>query len=128
MSAEIQVTTREAATALGVSIRTVQRRAQHGKLNATKAGGRWVITLAAPGLDGFKPAAIDKARSLIEDGGIVRTSRPGLYKAVSSDGTTVYMAHRSGCTCPAGHRGKYACYHRCAVVLLEAVAARRTAA
>ncbi|MGP3917716.1 helix-turn-helix domain-containing protein [Nonomuraea sp. 10N515B] len=126
-SSEIQVTTREAAAALGVSIRTAQRHAQHGKLNAAKVGGRWVITLAAPGLDGFKPQAIDKARALIEDGGILPTSRPGLYTAVSSDGTTTYLTHHAGCTCPAGQRGKYPCYHRAAVALLEAVTARRAA-
>lgn len=121
MGAEIQVTTREAAAALGVSIRTAQRRAQHGQLPAVKAGGRWIITLDAPGLDGYKPAAIDKARALIEDGGILPTSRPGIYTAVSSDGSTTYLVHAASCTCPAGQRGR-ACYHTAAVQIFSAVA------
>ncbi|MGI5286669.1 helix-turn-helix domain-containing protein [Nonomuraea polychroma] len=120
------VTTREIATACHVSLRTAQRWAQQGKVQAVKQHGRWVITVPAQ-LDEYKPAAIDKARALIEDGGILPTSRPGLFTAVSSDGTTTYLVHASGCTCPAGRRGKYPCYHRAAVALLEAVASRRAA-
>lgn len=116
------ITTREAAQALGVSIRTIQRRAQHGQLDAVKVAGRWVITVPAQ-LDDWKPAQIDKARELIEQGGILPTSRAGLYTAVSSDGTTTYLVHASGCTCPAGQRGKYRCYHRAAVNLIEAARA-----
>lgn len=123
---EIQVTTREAATALRVSIRTIQRRAANGSLPAVKTAGRWVITLQAD-TSGFKPQTIDKARALIEDGGILPTRRPGLYTAVSSDGTVTYLVHRCGCTCPAGARGKYPCYHRAAVALLEATPTRRAA-
>ncbi|WP_225959170.1 SWIM zinc finger family protein [Nonomuraea africana] len=52
---------------------------------------------------------------------------PGLYTAVSSDGTTTYLVHRASCTCPAGQRGRYACYHRAAVAILSAAPARRTA-
>jgi excisionase family DNA binding protein len=41
-----EVTTRQAATALGVSVRTVQRWASQGKVQATKdARGCWVITI-----------------------------------------------------------------------------------
>jgi excisionase family DNA binding protein len=41
-----EVTTRQAAQALGVSIRTVQRWAAQGKVQASKdAQGRWVITI-----------------------------------------------------------------------------------
>lgn len=40
------LTTREAATKLGVSPRTIQRRAQHGQLTAHKNdNGHWTITL-----------------------------------------------------------------------------------
>lgn len=38
-------TTREAAAALGVSIRTVQRWAATGKVEATKDNGRWIVTI-----------------------------------------------------------------------------------
>lgn len=117
-------TTREAAAALGVSLRTAQRRAKNGQLNAQKIGGRWVITLDADVSD-YKPQAIEKARDLIEQGGILPTSRPGIYTAVSSDGTVTYLTHRAGCTCPAGQRGKHTCYHRIAVEILTA--ARRAA-
>lgn len=41
-----ELTTRQAAERLGVSVRTVQRRCQQGKLAARKnERGRWVITL-----------------------------------------------------------------------------------
>jgi excisionase family DNA binding protein len=44
---EIQINTREAATKLGISVRTVQQWAANGKLQATKVNGRWIITLPA---------------------------------------------------------------------------------
>lgn len=94
MATEIQVTTREAASALGVSLRTAQRHAKQGKLNARKVAGRWAITLQAD-LDDWKPQQVDKAREAIEQRAILPTSRPGLYTAVSSDGTTTYLVHRA---------------------------------
>lgn len=114
-----QITTREIATAHGVSIRTAQRWAQNGKLNATKISGRWIITIPA-NLDAYKPAQIDKANELIEQRGILTTSRLGLFTAVSSDGTTTYLVHASGCTCPAGQKGRHLCYHRAAAEILGA--------
>lgn len=126
MASTIQVSSREAATAYGVSPRTIRRWAQNGRLDAVKTGGRWQIAATAE-LDGFKPAQVDKARELIEQGGILPTSRPGLFTAVSSDGTTTYLVHRASCTCPAGQRGRYACYHRAAVAIMSAVPARRAA-
>lgn len=126
---DIKVTTREAAAALGISLRTAQRWAKNGKLNATKTDGRWTITLTAEvGLDDYKPAQIDKAREAIEQAAILPTSRPGMYTAVSSDGSTTYLVHTSGCTCPAGQRGKYLCWHRAAVAILQAAAPDRRAA
>jgi excisionase family DNA binding protein len=115
---EIQISTREAAAAHGVSIRTAQRWAKQGKLNAVKQGGRWQITLTVDITD-WKPAQLDKAREAIAERAILPTSRPGLYTAVSSDGSTTYLVHACGCTCPAGQRGRYQCYHRAAVVLLQ---------
>lgn len=122
---EIQVTTREAAAALRISIRTAQRWAAQGKLPAVKTGGRWVITLQAD-VTGYKPFQLDKAREVIEQGGILPTRRPNLFTAVSSDGTTTYLVAREGCTCPAGQKGR-ACYHRAAVALLTATPARAAA-
>jgi excisionase family DNA binding protein len=126
MVSSLQVNTREAAQALGVSLRTAQRWALNGKLNATKTHGRWTIAIPAD-LDAYKPAQVDKARELIAEGGILPTSRTGLYTAVSSDGTTTYLVHAAACTCPAGQRGKHACYHRAAVAILTAASARRAA-
>lgn len=120
MATTITLTTREAAHALGVSIRTAQRRAQTGKLQAIKQSGRWQITITAPTLADFKPATVDKARDAIETGAILPTSRHGMYTAVSSDGSTTYLVHASGCTCPAGQRGRHLCYHRAAVQILSA--------
>ncbi|MGC5012542.1 helix-turn-helix domain-containing protein [Streptosporangium sp. DT93] len=121
MASSIQVTTREAAAAHGVSLRTAQRWCATGKLAAAKdTAGRWVITLTADVAD-FKAAQLDRARELIEQGGILPTRRPGIYTAVSSDGSARYLVHRCGCSCPSGARGKHLCYHRAAVALVQAV-------
>lgn len=124
-----RATTREIADAHGVTIRTAQRWAKSGKLDAAKdKAGRWVIALEAPGLEDFKPEQVERARELIEQRGILPTSRPGMFTAVSSDGTTHYLVHASGCTCPAGQRGRHLCYHRAAVHLMTAARALRPAA
>ncbi|MET8334381.1 helix-turn-helix domain-containing protein [Streptosporangium canum] len=128
MASSIQVTTREAAAALRISLRTAQRWAANGKLNATKnKTGRWTITLTTTSLDDFKPFQIDKAREAIEQAAILPTSRPGIYTAVSSDGTTTYLVHRAACTCPAGQKQR-ACYHRAAAAILAAASLTRRAA
>jgi excisionase family DNA binding protein len=127
MSAEITITTREAAAALGISLRTAQRWAASGKLIAVKVGRRWSITLGAD-LRDWNAAQIDKAHELIEQGGILPSrKRPGMYTAVSSDGSTTYLVHAAACTCPAGLRGR-ACYHRAAVAILRTAAAAQRAA
>lgn len=74
---------------------------------------------------GYKPEALDKAADLIEQAAIVPARRPGLYHTVSSDGTTTYLTHACGCTCPAGRRGR-ACYHRAAARILDAATRRTT--
>ncbi|MFF0862322.1 helix-turn-helix domain-containing protein [Nonomuraea sp. NPDC003560] len=114
------VTTREIAQARRVSVRTVQRWAAKGKLDAVKVGGRWIITLSV-NLDQYKPFQLDKARELIEQGGIVATSRPALYVAISSDGTSQYVVDQAehSCTCRAAIRGLN-CYHLAAADLVEA--------
>jgi hypothetical protein len=58
---------------------------------------------------GFAQRQIDAARELIEDGGIVPTSRKGVFRAVSSDGERTYLTHRETCTCPSGLRRLLAC-------------------
>ncbi len=67
-----------------------------------------------------KAHQVAKATELLEDGGVVPSTRAGVYYTVGSEGE-VYKTARTGCTCPAGLRGKYTCYHRIAVEVLEAV-------
>ncbi|WP_062435021.1 helix-turn-helix domain-containing protein [Herbidospora daliensis] len=117
---EITVTTREAASAAGVSIRTIQRRAKAGKLNATKRDGRWVITLNVA--DDYKPAQIEKARELLEQNGLSTTGKPGIWVAISSDGETYYSVTPEGCGCYAGLKGTR-CYHRLGAQVGAAIAA-----
>ena len=75
-------------------------------------------------LAGFTEDQHAKALELIADGGIVPTSRPGVYAAASSDGSTFYVVNLvgPGCTCAAGLHGR-ACYHLAAARILQAAAA-----
>ena len=75
-----------------------------------------------------KPEQRAKAAELIEDGGIVPLSRPGVYAASSSDGTAVYVVdvNAGTCTCKAGQNGRY-CYHLAAGQILTAATGRRAA-
>ena len=70
---------------------------------------------------GFAAAQVDKARELIADGGLVPTSRPGVFRAVSTSGTDTYLTHSAACNCPAGLRGRQ-CYHVAAARLAVATA------
>ncbi|GAA2990619.1 hypothetical protein GCM10017559_08330 [Streptosporangium longisporum] len=118
---QIQVTTRETAAAHGVSLRTAQRWAATGRLNATKVAGRWIVTLTAvTSLNDFKPAQIEKARELIEQGGIVRFRGRRIFRTVSSDGTRTYLTAPQACNCAAGLRGRHVCFHRIAATILAA--------
>lgn len=80
-------------------------------------------------LTAFKPYQQAEAAELIEQGGMVPTSRAALYLAVSSDGVTVYLVDQAehSCTCPAGAKGT-ACYHLAAAQILSAAAPVRRAA
>jgi len=95
-----------------------RRSAPYGRICAAK------VRLAAlnEAIKGFATAAVDKARELIADGGLVPTGRPGVYRSVSSkgDGTT-YLTHSAACNCPAGLRGRQ-CYHLAAARILTATA------
>ena len=78
-------------------------------------------------LAGFTPAQREKAAELIADGGLVPTSRPGVYRTAGSKGDVTYLTHSAVCTCPAGLHER-ACYHLLAVRVVEAVATARKAA
>lgn len=69
---------------------------------------------------GFKPAAVEKARQLIADRAIVPVRGRRVFAVVSSNGTDRYLTAPQGCTCPAGLRGRHACYHRAAATMLAA--------
>lgn len=73
----------------------------------------------------FAAAAIEKAKQLISDGGIVPTGREGVYRTVSSTGGEFYLTAPSACNCPAGRHDRV-CYHRAAATML-AVSTRRAA-
>lgn len=77
-------------------------------------------------VSGVKPEQHAKAVELIEAGGIVPTSRPGVFRTVSSDGTVVYLTHSATCTCPGGLHGRV-CYHTIAARLIIAAGIRRAA-
>ena len=116
---EIQVTTREAAAALGISIRTAQRHAQTGKLPAAKISGRWAITLQAD-VSSFKPAQVERARELIAQGGIIPVRGRRIFLASSNKGDRTYLTAPQACDCTAGIKGRYPCFHRIAAVILAA--------
>jgi hypothetical protein len=78
-------------------------------------------------LTDFTSAQVEKARELISDGGLVPTSRAGVYRSVSSDGVTVYLTHFASCTCRAGLRS-IRCYHVAGARILSAAAPVRRAA
>jgi Family of unknown function (DUF6011) len=75
-----------------------------------------------------KPEQHAKAVELIEAGGLVPSIRPGVFFAVSSDGSTTYITDTGAgtCTCKAGERGRR-CYHLIAAGLVDAATSRRAA-
>ncbi|MFE9391217.1 DUF6011 domain-containing protein [Streptomyces sp. NPDC006784] len=68
---------------------------------------------------GFKPEQVAAARELIEDGAIVAI-RNRVFRAVSSDGTRLYLTAPEACNCAAGLKAKHMCFHRIAARLLLA--------
>lgn len=66
--------------------------------------------------EGFQTWQVAKAVQLIEDNGIVPTGVPGMFWAVSSDGTRQYVVSLEHCTCDA----RVACYHMVAAAILTA--------
>jgi hypothetical protein len=71
-------------------------------------------------LAAFRNAATAEAKAveLIETGALVPASRPGLFLAVSSDGTDTYLidTYEGSCTCR-GHAHAGHCYHHLAAVM-----------
>ena len=79
------------------------------------------IAEAANAATEYKPVQIAKAVETIELGAIVRSDRPRLYLAVSSNGSTNYVVNTidQSCTCKAVERG-IRCYHLAAAQILAA--------
>lgn len=76
-------------------------------------------------LSAWTPAQVEQARELIEDGGVVPSSREGVFHTVSADGTETHLTHPAACNCTSGlktHQPR-PCYHRCAVVIVLATQA-----
>jgi hypothetical protein len=139
-------TTAEAARQAGVTVATVRTWCRIGAVAAAKVSGRWAIDadslahrIALPALlraevidlSAFRDAkgARDKAVELVEQAAIVPASRPGLFLAVSSDGSNTYLIDtvEGSCTCKGYvHAGR--CFHGVAAALLEARGTRRFAA
>lgn len=69
---------------------------------------------------GFKPAAIEKARQLIADKGIVPLRGRRVFQVVASNGTNRYLTAPHTCNCPAGLKSRHVCYHRVAATMLAA--------
>lgn len=69
-----------------------------------------------------KPAAIAKAQELIEQGGIVQLRGRRVFTVISSSGTATYKTAPAACTCPAGIKGRFTCYHRVAATILSLAA------
>lgn len=69
-----------------------------------------------------KPQAIEKAVELIELGAIAPLRGRRVFTVISSDGTGTYKTAPSGCTCAAGIKGRYVCYHRVAAMILSLAA------
>jgi hypothetical protein len=68
----------------------------------------------------FKPAQVAKAQELIETGAIVPLRARRIFTVISSDGTATYKTAPQACTCPAGLKGRYVCYHRIAAQIVTA--------
>lgn len=132
-------TTREAAQLAGVTPRTIRRWAATGRVTATKTTRGWAIDTASlvqhaahrvarhADLTPYKDQAraADKVVQLLEDGALVPATRPGLYTAISSDGTDKYFvdAHLGHCDCRSFTNRTY-CTHLTATQAIEA--ARRS--
>ena len=70
--------------------------------------GCWTLIRAAAlaeAVKGFTARQVDAARELIELGAVIATSRPGVFRVVSTDGERTYKTHSETCNCPSGLRG-----------------------
>lgn len=81
---------------------------------ARKLGPACLKARRAEAVAGYKPEQVEKARELLELGGLVPLRHPGVFRAVSSAGTWSYLVTARGqCNCAAALRSGRAdrCYH-----------------
>jgi hypothetical protein len=76
----------------------------------------------ADAVTAHKPQAIAKATELIEQGGILPLRGRRVFTVIASNGIDTYKTAPSGCTCPAGIKGRFTCYHRVAAQILSLAA------
>lgn len=67
-----------------------------------------------------KPTTIAKAKELIEQGAIVPLRGRRIFTVVASNGNDTYKTAPQACTCPAGLKGRFVCYHRVAAQIVAA--------
>ena len=86
--------------------------------------GRWCrakmrTAALAEALARFTAEQVEKARQLIEDGGLIAAAA-GMFSAVSSRGDATYTVSAAGpCDCKAGQNGRQ-CYHLAAACIMGA--------
>jgi len=71
----------------------------------------------AADLSDWTAAQAEDARELIDDGGVVPTAMPGVFRTVSHDGERTYLTSARFCGCARGLKGR-PCLHGCAVVIV----------
>ncbi|WP_063752616.1 SWIM zinc finger family protein [Streptomyces sp. NRRL S-350] len=86
-----------------------------------KCRGRVRKATKAPAMAAFKPALVEKAVEMLEQGAVQPLRKSGkneVFLVVSEDGSQTYRTARAACTCKAGLRGQHMCKHRIAVIAL----------
>ena len=69
---------------------------------------------------GIKATTVAKAQELIEQRAIVPVRGRRVFQVIASNGVDRYLTAPQACTCAAGLKGRYVCYHRVAATLLAA--------
>lgn len=131
--------TATAARIARVSTTTIRTWARIGAVAAVKTSGRWAIDAESLArritlgrvmraertvldLSAFRDgqATRNRALELISEGALIPGSRPGLWLAMSSDGTATYPVdtHEASCLCK-GAVNVGRCYHIVAGLLLD---------
>lgn len=77
------------------------------------------VQRAARVLEASGNAAAARAAEALLQGAYVKHPHRKVWSVVSGDGTTTYLTHPQGCTCPAGLHQRL-CYHRAGAAVLAA--------